>query len=48
MLHVGGHQLHLAVTYGFLQGKIYTALYIEQVVYPELLPFLRQEGDVLL
>ena len=46
MLHGGGDQLHLAITYGFLQGKMYTALYIEQVVNPELLPFLRQEGDV--
>ena len=31
----------------FLQGKVNSASYIAQVVNPVLLPFLRQEGDVL-
>ena len=31
----------------FMQGKVNSALYITQVVNPVLLPFLRQEGDVL-
>ena len=30
----------------FLQGKLYSAHYIAQVVNPMLLPFLRQEGDL--
>ena len=36
-------RLHLV----FLQDKINTASYIAQVVNPVLLPYLRQEGDVL-
>ena len=31
----------------FLQGKVNSARYIAQVVNPVLLPFIRQEGDVL-
>ena len=31
----------------FLQGKVNSACYIAQVVNPLLLPFIRQEGDVL-
>ena len=31
----------------FLQGKVNSARYIARVVNPVLLPFLRQEGDVL-
>ena len=31
----------------FLQNKVSSARYIAQVVIPMLLPFLRQEGDVL-
>ena len=31
----------------FLQGKVNTARYIAHVVKPVLLPFLRQEDDVL-
>ena len=31
----------------FLQGKVNSACYIAQIVKPVLLPFLRQEGDLL-
>ena len=43
----------VAITYNsrshlvYLQGKVNSARYISQVVNPALLPFLRQEGDML-
>ena len=45
---VGGHLLQLAVIFGILHGKVNSAWYIAQVVNSVLLPFLRQEGDVLI
>ena len=43
----GGISYNLWSHLVFLQGKVNSARYIAQVVNPVLLPFLRQEGDVL-
>ena len=43
----GGPSYNLQSHLVFLQGKVNSSYYISQVVNPVLLPFLRQEGDVL-
>ena len=42
-----GHQLQVAVTFVFLQCKVNSVRHIAQVVNPVLLPYIRQEVDVI-